>query len=91
MKKVFTLICGTVLSCCVISSCGSNAGNTQTEPQNGEPAKQEQAQPEGQTQSNEAEKPDLTKKYICPNRDFSSDDANAVCPVCGMDGFTENN
>ncbi|MCR4559133.1 MAG: hypothetical protein K5685_03565 [Bacteroidales bacterium] len=94
MKKVLSFVCGLAFAGCIVSCGGSNAGSSNSNglEQKQEPAKQEQTQPaESQKPAEEAAKPDLTKKYICPNRDYSSDDENQVCPVCGMDGFTENN
>ena len=88
MKKVLSFVCGLAFAGCIVSCGGSNAGSNG----NGSEQKQEISKPaESQQPAQEAAKPDLTKKYICPNRDYSSDDENAVCPVCGMDGFTENN
>ena len=94
MKKVLSFVCGLAFAGCIVSCGGSNAGSSNSNglEQKQEPAKQEQTQPaESQKPAEEAAKPDLTKKYICPNRDYSSDDENAVCPVCKMDGFIENN
>ena len=94
MKKLLSFVCGLAFAGCIVSCGGSNAGSSNSNglEQKQEPAKQEQTQPaESQKPAEEAAKPDLTKKYICPNRDYSSDDENQVCPVCGMDGFTENN
>lgn len=94
MKKVLSFVCGLAFAGCIVSCGGSNAGssNGNGSEQKQEPSKEEISKPaESQQPAQEAAKPDLTKKYICPNRDYSSDDENAVCPVCGMDGFTENN
>ncbi|MBQ3657767.1 MAG: hypothetical protein II956_13145 [Bacteroidales bacterium] len=92
MKKVLSFVCALAVAGSVVSCGGANNNQQKQEPAKQEPVKQEVSQPaEAQKPAQEASKPDLTKKYICPNRDFSSDDENQVCPVCGMDGFTENN
>ena len=95
MKKLSSIICSLAILFCV--SCGgannsSNTNENSTEKQENTPSTtNDKPAQESKTEAQESATPDLTKKYICPNRDFSSDDANAVCPVCGMDGFIENN
>ncbi|MBR6277205.1 MAG: hypothetical protein IKR41_00410 [Bacteroidales bacterium] len=91
MKKIVSAVCGLLLAGSIIS-CNSNAGQSngseqKTEPQKTEPQKTEQTAPKEQKaeQKSDAPQVDLTKKYICPNRDFSTDEENATCPNCQME------
>ena len=86
MKKIIKFVSALAFAGCVIS-CGGNApaGNNQ---QNGtDPVKTEQKEDNSSVkeEKSDGEKTDLSKKYICPNRDFSTDEENAVCPTCGME------
>ncbi|MCR5454194.1 MAG: hypothetical protein K6F33_04310 [Bacteroidales bacterium] len=98
MKKSL-LVIGMLAIAAVMNSCGGNGGNTNNAPadNNATPAAEQSAAPKADAQK--ADKPadapaatqavDLTKKYICPNRDGSSD-TPGVCEACGMD-LIENN
>ncbi|MBQ5403868.1 MAG: hypothetical protein IIU11_05830 [Bacteroidales bacterium] len=86
MKKIVSAVCGLLLAGSIIS-CNSNAGQSNGSEQKTEPQKTEQTAPKEQKaeQKSDAPQVDLTKKYICPNRDFSTDEENATCPNCQME------
>ena len=91
MKKTL-LVIGVLAIAAIMSSCGGNANNS-TAPADTKPATEQSAAPasDAPKADDDAAKPatttqsvDLTKKYVCPNRDGSSDQPS-VCDACGMD------
>ena len=91
MKKKL-LVIGVLAIAAIMSSCGGNANNS-TAPADTKPATEQSAAPSSDAPKADdaAAKPatttqsvDLTKKYVCPNRDGSSDQPG-VCDACGMD------
>ena len=91
MKKSL-LVIGILAIAAAMSSCGGNANNS-TAPADTKPATEQSAAPasDAPKADDAAAKPatttqsvDLTKKYVCPNRDGSSDQPG-VCEACGMD------
>ena len=91
MKKSL-LVIGILAIAAAMSSCGGNANNS-TAPTDTKPATEQSAAPasDAPKADDAAAKPatttqsvDLTKKYVCPNRDGSSDQPGE-CPACGMD------
>jgi hypothetical protein len=91
MKKTL-LVIGVLAIAAIMSSCGGNANNS-TAPastDNAKPATEQSAAPASDAPKADApastttQSVDLTKKYVCPNRDGSSDQPG-VCDACGMD------
>ena len=91
MKKTL-LVIGVLAIAAIMSSCGGNANNS-TAPADTKPATEQSAAPasDAPKADDAAAKPatttqsvDLNKKYVCPNRDGSSDQPGE-CPACGMD------
>ena len=91
MKKSL-LVIGILAIAAAMSSCGGNSNNAPASTDT-KPATEQSAAPasDAPKADDAAAKPatttqsvDLTKKYVCPNRDGSSDQPG-VCPACGMD------
>ena len=85
MKKTL-LVIGVLAMAAIMSSCGGNSNNAPASTDS-KPATEQSTTPK----ADDAAKPatttpavDLTKKYVCPNRDGSSDQPG-VCEACGMD------
>lgn len=91
MKKSL-LVIGVLAMAAIMSSCGGNANNTNAPATDSKPATEQSTTPKADApKADDAAKPatttpavDLTKKYVCPNRDGSSDQPG-VCEACGMD------
>ena len=91
MKKTL-LVIGVLAMAAIMSSCGGNSSNAPASTDT-KPATEQSAAPKADAPKadDNAAKPatttqavDLTKKYVCPNRDGSSDQPG-VCEACGMD------
>lgn len=92
MKKS-VLVIGVLAVAAIMSSCGGNSNNAPASTDTN-PATEQSATPktDAPTADDNAATPassttqsvDLTKKYVCPNRDGSSDQPGE-CPACGMD------
>ncbi len=91
MKKTL-LVIGVLAMAAIMSSCGGNSNNAPASTDS-KPATEQSTTPKADAPKadDNAAKPatttqavDLTKKYVCPNRDGSSDQPG-VCEACGMD------
>ena len=91
MKKTL-LVIGVLAMAAIMSSCGGNSNNAPAST-DAKPATEQSTAPKADAPKadDNAAKPatttqavDLTKKYVCPNRDGSSDQPG-VCEACGMD------
>lgn len=90
MRKLFMAICAIAVTA-AMASCGgsqkpaesakSDAPKTEAQ---APAAEEKKADTPATDNKDEAAPVDLTKKYVCPARDYSADEPGQ-CPKCGMD------